>query len=102
MKTVILHPGDLLYFPSEWYHEVHNLDSEVYAISGGCFNPLYLPRMNLLSYSAEQLASIKLMLTKLITGNELNKNYEKIKLPTLAYAYKTIIAGMHNFADSYE
>jgi hypothetical protein len=33
--------GDYIYFPSNWFHEVHNLSTESMALAGSIFNFFY-------------------------------------------------------------
>ena len=37
----------MLYFPSLWYHEVHNLSEESVAITNASFNHMFIPLINL-------------------------------------------------------
>ena len=34
--------GDYVYFPCDYFHEVHNLDSTTRAISNAVFNPMFM------------------------------------------------------------
>jgi hypothetical protein len=42
LVVVELVADDVLYFPSHWYHEVHNLTPDSLAITGAVLNPVFL------------------------------------------------------------
>jgi hypothetical protein len=41
MKDVL--EGEYIYWPSDWWHEVHNMTPEVKRLSNGIFNLFFLP-----------------------------------------------------------
>jgi oxalate decarboxylase/phosphoglucose isomerase-like protein (cupin superfamily) len=46
LKIAEFEKGDVLYFSSDWYHEVNNLTPDSMAVANTVINPLYFSFIN--------------------------------------------------------